>query len=190
MNDYQNQRKWSDKFIPEIKRIVGYHLLEISTLEQDTKQATDLIILNGRDKRIAARMRKQKYENRYPHDITIRSKIEGSNGHSVETEFSKLVAGYGDWMFYGFSKDDVSGEISRWYLIDLNKWRLVLLKMGYLNKLQEFYRKNERSNFDGTYFIPFNLKNMPQIVIASSHLNELTAQNTLFGINENRQVLH
>jgi hypothetical protein len=38
---YLHDREWSDRYIPEIKAIVGSHLLVESPLEVDRRQATD-----------------------------------------------------------------------------------------------------------------------------------------------------
>ena len=54
MNIYQTNRNWSDQFLPQIKRIVGSHLLETSPDPLDWHQATDLLMLDARDMRIAA----------------------------------------------------------------------------------------------------------------------------------------
>ena len=44
---YQEDREWSDLFIPRIKELVGPHLLSISSFEEDTEQAADLVVLRG-----------------------------------------------------------------------------------------------------------------------------------------------
>ncbi|MFD1158921.1 hypothetical protein [Roseovarius aestuarii] len=45
-------------FLPQIKRIVGCHLLETEPDPLDWHQATDLLMLDARDMRIAARVRR------------------------------------------------------------------------------------------------------------------------------------
>ena len=54
MNYFVN-RTWSDRFLPDFKRIVGGHLLETAADFFDLYQATDLMMLDARDMRIAAR---------------------------------------------------------------------------------------------------------------------------------------
>ena len=94
---YNFNRQWSDRFIPEIKAIVGAHLLSIAPDDQDMRHATDLMMLDAKDVRIAARVRRPGYASRYPYDFTIRSQVPSG----AETELAKIVNGKGDWMFYG-----------------------------------------------------------------------------------------
>ena len=63
MNAYLTNRNWSDRFLPEIKRLVGKHLLEIAPDPFGHFQATDLMMLEARDMRIAARIRRPGYCN-------------------------------------------------------------------------------------------------------------------------------
>ena len=41
---YELDRSWSDRFIPAMRQIIGPHLLEPSSFDVDTKQATDLVM--------------------------------------------------------------------------------------------------------------------------------------------------
>ncbi|MCJ1900466.1 MULTISPECIES: hypothetical protein [Paracoccus] len=84
---YSINRHWSDRFIPEIRRIVGAHLLRVAPDYLDTRHATDLLMLDGRDMRIAARVRRHGYAGRYPYDFTIRSRLPSGN----PTELAKIV---------------------------------------------------------------------------------------------------
>lgn len=99
MNAYSTNRNWSDRFLPEIKRLVGGHLLETAPDPFDHFQATDLMMLDARDMRVAARVRRPGYAQRYPHQFTIRSRVASG----AQTELSKIVEDKGDWMFYGHS---------------------------------------------------------------------------------------
>ena len=114
MNIYQTNRNWSDQFLPQIKRIVGSHLLETSPDPLDWHQATDLLMLDARDMRIAARVRRPGYATQYPHQFTIRSRVASG----AETELSKIVNGKGDWLFYGHANASQTA-IDSWYLIAL-----------------------------------------------------------------------
>lgn len=109
---YREDRSWSDQFIPSIKQIVGPYLLVPASFELDAKEATDLLVFKARDIRIAARMRSAEYAERYPFDFTLRS----SRDSGSETELSKIVAGWGDWLFYGFdggAHPDIRSKIGR-----------------------------------------------------------------------------
>ena len=70
---YRSDRAWSDRFIPAIKRIVGPHLLEPSSLKVDTEQAADLTVLTGRNLTIAARVRKPGWAKSHPFEFTLRA---------------------------------------------------------------------------------------------------------------------
>jgi hypothetical protein len=162
MSKYQDDRTWSDHFIPEIKRIVGPYLLEPAPIEEDCKRATDLIILAARDKRIACRMRRPGYAERYPYDFTIRSERDSG----AETELSKLVNGYGDWMFYGHATPE--WKVGRWMLIDLHSWRAHLIR----NDDRKAVQPQTRDNGDGTRFLSFDVRKfvgVPPILIGASH---------------------
>lgn len=156
---YSSDRRWSDAFIPAIKKIVGPLLLEESSFEVDTQQAADLVILNARDKTIAARVRRAGYADRYPYEFTVRSKRD--NG--ARTELEKMVDGFGDWMFYGHAHED-GMNVSRWMVINLASWRAALIRK------QAPYQK--QSNGDGTHFVAFDIRALPQSVLiaASFHV--------------------
>jgi hypothetical protein len=162
MPDYIEDRKYSDKFIPKIKQIVGPLLLNETDFEIDAKEATDLIVLYAKDMRIAARIRRPGFAERYGNQITIRAHRDSG----AETELLKIVNGWGDWMFYGH--DDNKGNIFPWYLIDLAAFRAALIRDGQ-NGIK--LRYGDKSNHDGTYFKWFDLTSFPKtppILVASS----------------------
>jgi hypothetical protein len=159
---YEHDRAWSDRFIAEIRAIVGPYLLVPSPLEVDRKQAADLIVLEGRNMTIAARVRRPGYFDRYPTQFTIRS--ERTNG--VKTEMAKLLDGWGDWMFYGHS-DDSEESIGYWMIIDLDAWRRELLWKGYKKGWIRYCE--ERRNKDGsTAFLAFDAAAFNGIVVGTN----------------------
>lgn len=156
---YQDQRQWSDQFIPAIKNIVGPLLLEPASFELDAKQATDLIVLKAKDMRIAARVRQHKYMEKYANEFTIRRKVNGS----AKTEAHKILEGWGDWMFYGFISED-EFEIERWYVIDLDcfRWNMITRREKIMHK--------RKKNKDGTELTSFDIRSFsPEIIVSSSH---------------------
>ena len=64
---YRQNREWSDRFLPEIKRLIGPHLLNTAPDQHDWHQATDLMMLDARDLRIGARVRRPGYADRHPY---------------------------------------------------------------------------------------------------------------------------
>lgn len=149
---YDINRSWSDQFIPEIKRIVGAELLKVASNTLDQTQATDLVMLDAQDMRIAARVRRPGYAERYPHQFTIRSSLPSG----APTELNKIVNGYGDWMFYGHA--DRFGRLDCWWLIDLRSFRAALIRRR-LNGAELLM--GDQLNPDGTRFKWFDVRSFP-----------------------------
>ena len=119
MNEWKDDKRWSDRFLVQIKRILGEHLLREPPVEEDAERNTDLIVLRMDAIRIACRIRRHAYLAEYPNDITIRS----GRPSGAKTELTKIVEGWGDFLFYGFS-DVAEANIERWRLCDLKAFRL------------------------------------------------------------------
>jgi hypothetical protein len=159
--DYQTNRGWSDLMIPQIRRIIGPFLLGPAPYEKDCKEATDLIVLHGGGVDIAARVRRPGFLDRYPNDITFRSKLD--NGYATELE--KVIRGFARWFFYGHTNEAL--EIIRWFLVDLNAFRAhLIMNAGAL-------RCGEISNGDGTHFTYYDLTSFPSdppILVATDRM--------------------
>jgi len=123
---WQGDKGWADQFMPDIKSVLGRHLLGEASLTEDAKHATDLVVLQMKDLRIAVRMRRRKYaENQhYLGQFTIRT--ERRSG--VKTELAKLIEGWGDYYFYGFEGLH-DGQLGIWHLIDLKEFRLGYMRL-------------------------------------------------------------
>jgi hypothetical protein len=150
MRGFREDFNWQLKFIDQIKQIVGPLLLDQAPLSIDQKEATDLLILSGRDKRIACRTRRSGFLESYPHDFTIRC----HRPTGAETEMRKIASGLGDWLFYGHS-DDEEKKIVRYMIVDLAHFRCHLII----------------SNCDGTKFLAFDWRlfpDTPPILVAKS----------------------
>lgn len=162
MNMYDQNRSWSDQFLPDVKRIVGQHLLTEAPNALDWHQATDLLTLDARDTRIAARIRRAGYAEQYPHEFTVRA----ASARGGPTELAKIVNGRGDWMFYGHASPHGQG-LASWYIIDLRAFRA-----GLIRHMQDGYplRFGDKLNVDGTGFRWFDIRSFPQeprLVVAS-----------------------
>ena len=156
--DYNSDREWSDKFLPQVKQIVGPMLLIPSDLEEDRKHATDLIILKARDMRVAVRLRRSGYL-KYGNQFTFRYK----RNNGVETEWSKIKNGFADWFLYGHVD---SGSIVKWMVIDLHKFRECMKSI----KEQKNSVWGIKSNHDNkTHFIWFDADKIPEVVIAKNN---------------------
>ena len=118
MKRWEEDKKWSDKFLPEIKRHLGEYLIgEPKHIEEDMNNNTDLIVLELRAIRIACRVRRDQYREKYGSQFTIRTERQTSN----KTELTKIIEGWGDYMFYGFGGER---NLTQWFIGDLNAFRL------------------------------------------------------------------
>ncbi|SHJ24597.1 hypothetical protein [Wenxinia saemankumensis] len=150
---YRDNRSWSDQFLPEIRRAIGGHLLSVAADPFDWHEATDLMMLEAKDLRIAARVRRPGYRDRYPHQFTLRSRLPSG----AETELAKVVNGSGDWLFYGHASASGRG-LDGWSLIDLRAFRAGLIRQaanGYR------IRSGDQQNPDGTWFKWFDMRSFP-----------------------------
>lgn len=159
---YQNDRAWSDAYIPALRNVVGPLLLDEAPLERDMRQATDLIVLTARDMRIACRVRRPGYANRFPWQFTIRSQRDSGS----TTEITKIIDGWGDWLVYSHALNDPMPILDRWMVIDLAVFRATLIRADHLRPR----RNRQVPNGDGTYFLPYDVRDFPdQLIVASSH---------------------
>lgn len=117
MTTWQEDKKWSDQFLPEIKMILAEHLIGEPPEEEDAIRNTDLIVLKMEPARIACRIRSPEY-CKYKDEFTIR--LERPSG--TKTELSKILEGWGDYFFYGIA--DYNRHLQSWGLGDLNVFRL------------------------------------------------------------------
>jgi len=158
MDNWELDKKWSDKFLIEIKRILGEHLITEPSVEEDMEHNTDLIVLKFDSVRIACRIRTYDYFERYPNDITIRS--ERPSG--VKTELTKIIEGWGDYLFYGFSNKDATA-LKKWKLISLNEFRLWFNRE--IIKSKKMPGVEQQNNDGSSKFRAFNTTTMPSSLI-------------------------
>ncbi|MCA1572507.1 MAG: hypothetical protein LC798_19845 [Chloroflexi bacterium] len=118
---WQDDMTWSRQFLFNMSAICGAYLIRESPWEEDAHRNTDLIVLSvPSGLRVACRVRQAHYLLKWPDEFTIRC----SRGSGVETELSKLLAGWGDYILYGFA-DDASPRprLKAWVLGDLSVFR-------------------------------------------------------------------
>jgi hypothetical protein len=145
------------QFLSEIRPICGQYLIAEAPFEEDAKRGTDLIVLKLSAVRIAVRIRRPDYLARYPDDFTLR--CERSSG--AETELGKIIAGWGDYMFYGFGSAD--GLLAAWLLGDLHVFR-----RWWARELWQGRKPGRKvPNGDGTFFRAFDVAALPdEFVVA------------------------
>lgn len=155
---YEDNRAFSDMFIPAIKRIIGPLLLDVSSLEVDVTKATDLVLRVDKSLAIACRVRAFGYAAKYPWEFTIRS----STKYGGKTELYKILReGHADWCFYGHQAGDLF-EFSRWFLLDLGVFRNCHADWN-----EDF---SEIPSPGGNRFVSFDVRRHPaSMIIAASH---------------------
>jgi hypothetical protein len=160
MKGWRSDKRWSDRFLPEIKRIIGEHLISEPPIEEDTDRNTDLIVLKLDAVRIACRVRKHHYTTNYADEFTIRTSRPSGN----KTELSKIIEGYGDYNLYGFC-DEQEKSLCRWVLGDLRAFRVWMVRHMATNGGRLPGR--EKKNTDGSSsFRAFDVYNIPDFVVA------------------------
>lgn len=116
--DVARDYEWGRQFLPEVRAILGSYLIAEAPFNEDAQRATDLIVLRLEAVRIAVRIRRGEHEVLYGDEFTLRA----SRPSGAETELAKVIAGWGDYMFYGFGHGD--GRLGAWVLGDLRVFRL------------------------------------------------------------------
>jgi len=160
MKNWTEDKKWSDKFLPEIKRYLGECLIsEPENIKEDAFHNTDLTILELKPYRIACRIRKECYREQYGDEFTIRTYRQSG----AKTELTKIIEGWGDYIFYGFAGEN----LTEWFIGDLKAFRLWFNSFLVINK--GVLPGKRKSNPDGSSdFIAFKKSEIPNFIIAES----------------------
>jgi len=128
---WKKDKAWSDKFIPKIRGILGQVFFSLPTIADDQMKNTDLICMDMSGARIGCRVRKKIYLKQYPFQFTIRY----SRPMGTSTEYQKIIDGWGDYFFYGFS-NNAEDDFLMWIIGDLKIFRKAMSggDMGILRK--------------------------------------------------------
>lgn len=158
MENWKNEKavslkKWSDKFIDEIRSILGKNFIKIGSMEEDLHNNTDLLYCTD----VAFSCRVRKFNDlKYSDEIVIRCKVASGN----ETEFDKIIAGWGDYIFYGFANETETG-LCKWIIGDLKKFRTYVHKR---KSQREYWSPQIVDNGDGSKGFAFKLKEIDEYV--------------------------
>lgn len=163
MADYQNDRKWSDGFIPALKRVVADILIQPAPDAEDMQRNTDLIVFRVATLRVACRVRRYSYFAKWPQEFTIRA--ERHNGSN--TELAKLISGYGDYFVYAFANAD-NTDLIAWRVIDLSVFRLWFNRQLAQNKGRT-PGKLQRNGDGSSDFLAFNVSELPAEAIVCAY---------------------
>ena len=163
---YQDDKSWSDQYIPAIRAILGPCLLEPAPLYLDQNEGADIMTLHGKAYTTACRVRRPGWD-KYPHcwQFIIRKQRESL----VPTEFEKICAGYGDFYFYAHATSMKAEDgFSRWMIFSLDAFRAALIHKESAERIKR--AASNHSGKDGTRFIAFDARTFPaDFILASSH---------------------
>ena len=167
MNEWMADKRWSDRFLPEIKQILGLYLIGEPPQEEDSERNTDLMVLKMDAVRIACRVRRHEYYERYPGDITIRA----GRPSGMKTELTKIIEGWGEYFFYGFS-DKEEARLEAWRLCDLKAFRIWLVRSIWPGReTPEIPGTKRNNNDDSSSFLAFKADEIPGFVIATKNVS-------------------
>lgn len=166
MGEFNNDKKWSDKWLPRLKSLCGQCLIETAPDNIDKQENTDLVMPMLS---IACRVRRYCYYHLYKDEFTIRAHRDTG----ATTEFEKMSFGLGDYMIYAFA-DKEENRLQRWTLMDLSVLR------RWLCDSKEFVITSGMSNGDGTYFFPFKYIDLPEdLIVACSWKTKIIKRDRL-----------
>jgi len=157
----RRDKGWGDKFEPRVRELIGPHLLSTAPLHRDWYEATDLMGLRGHDLQIAVRVRRHGPAQAAQWVRTFSLRSHRDTG--TKTELSKIVDGWGDWLFYGHATRD-ERDITPWFLIDLDAFRAHLIR-----RTAHRIRMGVIQNGDGTGFSWFDVDTFastPKLLVA------------------------
>lgn len=161
MGNWKQDKRWSDKFLKEIKGILGENLIGEPPIEEDMEHNTDLMVLKMDAVRIGCRVRRYGYFENYQKEFTFR--VGRPSGH--KTELAKIIEGWGDFFFYGFS-DKAEVALISWRLCDLNVFRLWFTRKTVQQK-QVPGRVKQNRDMSSTFMV-FNFDDLPKKFIIAS----------------------
>lgn len=164
---WTTEKSWSDQFLTEIQHILGELLIREADPVEDAMRNTDLLTLAFQGQlRIACRIRRHHFLHDHSHEFTIRSSLRSGR----QTEFSKLLQGWGDLLFYGFANQNETG-LARWFVGDLGIFRRWLRTH---HKRHSQWPGVEVGNADGSSrFRVFSLRDVdPQFVLTQGEKPE------------------
>ena len=165
---WKRDKSWSDKYTPEIVRLIAPHVIREAPLVEDQSRNTDLIVLSAGDTRIACRVRRPGGPDSWLNEFTIRT----SRPSGTATELAKVIQGWGDLMFYGHAALSPRPTFRRWMLLDLGQFRLsyarMLLEAG-PGRAPGMRKENHDGSSD---FTVFNVRDFPSSLVVAEGAND------------------
>lgn len=159
-------KHFSDKFLPQIKYILSEHLLIVDS-QEDSLRNSDLVVYRMETVRIACRIRRYKYFAKYKHQFTIRK----SRPSDAKSEIAKIIEGWGDFFFYGFSNEEETNLVF-WSLCDLTVFRLWFGRQLFSSPEKILPGEHQYNDDGSSDFVVFNFADLPQDFIISQSNQE------------------
>ncbi|MFZ3046509.1 MAG: hypothetical protein WA151_11385 [Desulfatirhabdiaceae bacterium] len=180
-SDYQRDREYADRFILKMSAYLGMCFFKEAPAKEDMEHNTDLVVLNMGALRIACRLRKFGMLARYGDEFTIRA----SRPSGIKTELDKVMAGWGDYFFYGFANEHDT-DIAKWTVIDLTAFRSWC--HGYIVAHSGEFPGEFKNNADGSSgFRAFCFADLPADVVFRSSVDFLTQEEIEVEVAERRK---
>jgi hypothetical protein len=156
---WQESHAWADRFTPHVKQLLGLACIQVAALDEDRQHNTDLMFEVGY-LRFPVRIRRIEHRLAFNRRNEVTFRFQRRSG--MQTEFAKLLCGWGDCFLYGWG-DDVTGQIRAYTVLDLHQFRY-----WYTEAIcQDARRPGQiQEDRDGSAsFIAFCLDCLPPVVI-------------------------
>ena len=105
------------RLMPLIKAVLGNFFIK-KDINEDLHNGTDFLVLKVEQFRVAVRLRRFKYFEKYKDEFTIR----WSRPSGVKTEYEKIMDGRVDYILYGFI-NECEDKIIHYFIGDLSVFR-------------------------------------------------------------------
>lgn len=160
--DVAHDFEFGRRYLGHMKQIIGLHLIGEAPPDEDMGHNTDLIVLRLDAVRIACRVRREAYQDRYADEFTIRS----GRPNGTHTELAKVIEGWGDYILYGFGSAS-ENRLTGWTLGDLRVFRLWFGR--HLMEHRGAAPGIGKTNPDGTTFRAFRYADLPREFVCATH---------------------
>lgn len=165
MNGWENDKRWSDKFLWQIKGHIGQALICAAPEIDDQEKNTDLIVFKLDAIRIACRVRRHQYQ-RHLGEFTLRAGRPSGN----KTELIKVIEGWGNYIFYGYANQEET-EVEKWLIGDLSRFRLWYTRELVRSTAERGEGRlpgvKHKNGDESSWFYVYNSAAIPGFVIAS-----------------------
>jgi hypothetical protein len=159
--DVQKSFDWQRRYIPAWKRVLGEVLFAEASFEEDTQHNTDLLVLRLEAVRVAIRTRTFRELQGF-HDREDQFTIRAARPRGTDTEFVKIMEGFGDVLGYGFASEAYDGTLCSWVVGNLKVFRQWFYRQLYQGPKPTELPGRLQSNHDGSSdFVGYYIDALP-----------------------------